>query len=126
MKQFAAIVTAALLLASRGSNLDLQNSVAAADARQSKSDAAPKLVVIVVVDQMRADYLDRYGANLKLGLRRLMKDGARFTNGAYPYLNTVTCAGHSTIGTGSFPYRHGMILNSWFDSTTGTSAVLHG
>ena len=122
MKQFAAIVAAALLVGSGGSNFDLQKSVAAADARQSKSDAAPKLVVIVVVDQMRADYLDRYGANLKLGLRRLMKDGARFTNGAYPYLNTVTCAGHSTIGTGSFPYRHGMILNSWFDSTTGTSA----
>jgi predicted AlkP superfamily pyrophosphatase or phosphodiesterase len=87
----------------------------------SPAAQAPKLVVIVVVDQMRADYLDRYGANLTQGLRRLMKEGARFTNGAYPYLNTVTCAGHTTIGTGSFPYRHGMILNSWFDPSTGTS-----
>jgi predicted AlkP superfamily pyrophosphatase or phosphodiesterase len=90
-------------------------------ASASQSAPAPKLVVIVVVDQMRADYLDRYGSNLTQGLRRLMKEGARFTNGAYPYSNTVTCAGHTTIGTGSFPYRHGMILNSWFDPSTGTS-----
>ena len=42
---------------------------------------APKLVVLMVVDQMRADYLDRYGSNLTQGLRRLIKEGARFTNG---------------------------------------------
>ena len=126
MKKFTTLVFAVLLLAS----LDLQRTNAAA-APQSppsraqrdagKTDAPPKLVVIVVVDQMRADYLDRYGANLKSGLRRLMTDGARFINGAYPYMNTVTCAGHTTIGTGSFPYRHGMILNAWFDPATGTS-----
>jgi predicted AlkP superfamily pyrophosphatase or phosphodiesterase len=81
----------------------------------------PRLVVLVVVDQLRADYLDRYGANFKGGLRRLIDDGARFTNAAYPYLNTVTCAGHSTIGTGSLPYRHGMILNGWYDRATRTS-----
>src|SRR5262245_60647042 len=74
--------------------------------------APPKLVVILVVDQMRADYLDWYGAHFTAGLKRLMTDGARFTHAAYPYLNTITCAGHSTIGTGTFPYRHGMILNN--------------
>lgn len=83
--------------------------------------AAPKLVVVLVVDQMRADYLERYGSRFNGGLARLMKEGAWFTRAAYPYLNTVTCAGHSTIGTGTFPYRHGMILNAWFDRTTGTS-----
>jgi hypothetical protein len=81
----------------------------------------PKLVVILVVDQMRADYLVRFGANFNAGLRRLLTDGAWFTEAAYPYLNTVTCPGHSTIGTGSFPYRHGMILNNWFDVATGRS-----
>jgi predicted AlkP superfamily pyrophosphatase or phosphodiesterase len=118
MKKFAAILTAVFLLLGA---LDPLKTSAVADVARSRADDAPKLVVIVVVDQMRADYLDRYGANLKLGLRRLMKDGARFVNGAYPYLNTVTCAGHSTIGTGSFPYRHGMILNAWLDPSTGTS-----
>ena len=83
--------------------------------------APPKLVVILVVDQMRADYLTRYAANYSKGLARLTRDGAWFTDAAYPYLNTITCAGHSTIGTGTFPYRHGMILNNWFDPKTGKS-----
>jgi type I phosphodiesterase/nucleotide pyrophosphatase len=82
---------------------------------------APKLVVILVVDQMRGDYLERYGSRFTGGLARLMKDGAWFVNAAYPYLNTVTCTGHSTIGTGTFPYHHGMILNSWLDRKTGSS-----
>jgi predicted AlkP superfamily pyrophosphatase or phosphodiesterase len=81
----------------------------------------PKLVVVIVVDQMRADYLQRYSGGFTGGLRRLMREGAWFTNAAYPYLNTVTCAGHSTIGTGTFPYHHGMILNSWLDRQTGKS-----
>jgi predicted AlkP superfamily pyrophosphatase or phosphodiesterase len=81
----------------------------------------PKLVVVLVVDQMRADYLQKYGGGFTGGLRRLTRDGAWFTNAAYPYLNTVTCAGHSTIGTGTFPYHHGMILNGWLDRQTGKS-----
>ena len=83
--------------------------------------AAPKLVVLLVVDQMRGDYVDWYGAHFSAGLGRLAQKGARFTRAAYPYLNTITCAGHSTIGTGTFPYRHGMILNSWLDRQTGKS-----
>jgi predicted AlkP superfamily pyrophosphatase or phosphodiesterase len=83
--------------------------------------APPKLVVILVVDQMRADYLEWYGGRFTAGFRRLVRDGAVFTRGAYPYLNTITCAGHATIGTGTFPYRHGMILNNWFDPVTGQS-----
>ena len=70
---------------------------------------------------MRGDYLDWYGANFTAGFKRLTQDGARFVRGAYPYLNTITCAGHATIGTGSFPYRHGMILNNWYDPKTGKS-----
>jgi len=81
----------------------------------------PRLVVLLVVDQLRASYLTEYDSHLTAGLRRLMRDGAWFTNGAYPYLNTVTCSGHSTIGTGAFPYRHGMILNAWLDRETGRS-----
>lgn len=79
----------------------------------------PKLVVILVADQMRADYLERYSGKFTGGLRRLMDKGAWFQRAAYPYLNTITCAGHSTIGTGTFPYQHGMILNTWFDRKTG-------
>jgi predicted AlkP superfamily pyrophosphatase or phosphodiesterase len=81
--------------------------------------ARAKLMVLIVVDQMRADYLERYGMRFTGGLRRLMREGAWFTNAAYPYLNTVTCAGHSTIGTGMLPFHHGMIMNSWLDRSTG-------
>lgn len=81
----------------------------------------PKLIVILVIDQMRTDYLQWYASNYSAGLARLIRDGAWFIDAAYPYLNTVTCAGHATIGTGTFPYRHGMILNNWFDPKTGKS-----
>jgi len=88
-------------------------------ATQSRETSEPKLVVILVADQMRADYLERYSGKFTGGLRRLMDKGAWFQRAAYPYLNTITCAGHSTIGTGTFPYQHGMILNTWFDRKTG-------
>ena len=79
------------------------------------------LIVVLVVDQLRTDYLERYGSHFTGGLRRIMDEGAWFTNAAYPYLNTVTCAGHSTIGTGALPYRHGMVLNAWWDREAGRS-----
>ena len=76
---------------------------------------APRLVVVLVIDQFRADYIETYGSHWTGGLRRLLDEGAWFTEAAYPYYNTVTCAGHSTISTGSFPATHGMIANSWWD-----------
>jgi hypothetical protein len=87
--------------------------------RTAQVAGEPKLVVILVADQMRADYLERYSGKFTGGLRRLMQEGAWFQRAAYPYLNTITCAGHSTIGTGTFPYQHGMFLNTWFDRQTG-------
>src|SRR4051794_9389316 len=79
----------------------------------------PKLVVFIAVDQMRADYLERYADLYDKGLRRLTHDGAWFKRAAYPYLNTITCAGHSTLGTGTFPYKHDMVLNQWYDRASG-------
>lgn len=93
---------------------------------QPQPAAAPTLIVVLVVDQMRADYLERYADRFNGGLRRLMTDGAWFQRAAYPYLNTVTCAGHSTIGTGSLPYRHGMVLNEWYDRSAGKSVGCTG
>lgn len=78
-----------------------------------------RLLVIVVVDQMRADYLERYRALYKGGLARLLDEGAVFEHAAYPYLNTVTCAGHATIGTGAFPSTHGIIMNEWWNRERG-------
>jgi predicted AlkP superfamily pyrophosphatase or phosphodiesterase len=83
--------------------------------------APPKLVVLLAVDQLRGDYLELYGGGFTAGLKRLTSEGAWFTRAAFPYLNTVTCAGHATIGTGTLPYRHGMILNQLYDRAAGTS-----
>jgi predicted AlkP superfamily pyrophosphatase or phosphodiesterase len=79
------------------------------------SAVPPKLAVIVVVDQMRADYIDRFQGDWTGGLKRLVKDGAWFRNAAYPYLHTVTCPGHATISTGAFPHVHGIPANQWWD-----------
>lgn len=83
-------------------------------ARQAGSAGRPSLLVLVVVDQMRAEYLTRYSAPWTGGLRRLVDEGARYEQTFYPYLNTVTCVGHATLGTGAWPKTHGIILNQWF------------
>jgi predicted AlkP superfamily pyrophosphatase or phosphodiesterase len=79
---------------------------------------APKAIVLLVVDQMRADYVDWYGGTWTQGLRRLFDKGAWLRNARYPYLNTTTCPGHFTITTGAYPHKHGMILNTWYDRAT--------
>ena len=84
-------------------------------APQAAPGAPPKLAVIIVVDQMRADYVDRFNAEWTGGLKRMVTQGAWFQQAAYPYLTTVTCAGHATIATGSFPHLHGIIQNAWWD-----------
>ena len=81
----------------------------AADAR------TPGLIVLLVVDQFRADYIDRFGHQWSSGLRRLTLEGARFRQVHYPFYNTVTCAGHATISTGTMPSTHGMVKNDWWD-----------
>ena len=85
------------------------------------SAESPKLLVLLVVDQFRADYVETYGGQWSGGLRRLIDNGAWFTEAAYPYLNTVTCAGHATIATGAYPSTHGMISNSWWDRALSQS-----
>ena len=85
---------------------------------QAAPAAAPKLIVVVTVDQFRADYVDRFQHHWTKGLRRLVDRGAWFRQAAYTYLSTVTCAGHATIATGSVPATHGMILNAWWDRKT--------
>src|SRR5262245_44427425 len=76
---------------------------------------APRLIVLMVVDQFRADYVEKFQRQWTGGLRRLLTDGARFRDAAYPYFNTVTCPGHATVSTGAYPSSTGMILNVWWD-----------
>ena len=59
--------------------------------------ARPRLIVLIVVDQLRADYIDLYGQHWTGGLRRLLTNGAVFPKATYPYAITRTCAGHGSI-----------------------------
>src|SRR5712692_216802 len=83
--------------------------------KASQAPANPKLVVLLVVDQMRADYVDKFLGQWTGGLKRLLEEGAWFRDAAYPYAATETCVGHATISTGAFPATHGMVANAWWD-----------
>lgn len=87
--------------------------------------AKPKLVVILVLDQMRGDYLDRYRDDFKTpnGFNLFLKKGAHFTDCYYDYANTHTAPGHSTIGTGAYTDGHGIQANQWWDFTRSTDHV---
>ena len=78
---------------------------------------APKLVVGIVVDQMRWDYLYRYKNRFgNGGFKRLMNEGFNCQNTFVPYIPTVTAAGHTCIYTGSVPNIHGIVGNNWFEA----------
>ena len=77
----------------------------------------PKLVIELVFDQFRGDYLDRYRADFKAknGWNLFLKQGAHYTDCYYEYANLITAAGHSTIGTGAYTDGHGIGLNEWWE-----------
>lgn len=80
------------------------------------SSSQPKLVVGVVIDQMRWDYLYKFQKNYSSGgFRRLLGEGYSFDNTLIPYTPTYTAAGHTCIYTGSVPAVHGIMGNNWFD-----------
>ena len=79
----------------------------------------PKLIVNIVVSQMRYDYLDRFGDNFgENGFRLFMREGVSFTNARHNYMMTNTPAGLATIATGANPSGHGVISTNWIDYTT--------
>jgi predicted AlkP superfamily pyrophosphatase or phosphodiesterase len=76
----------------------------------------PKLVVIIVIDQFRGDYLERYHDQFgDAGFRLLLDHGAYFPNCNYNYANTRTAPGHSTLFTGAYSNGHGIAANEWWD-----------
>ena len=82
----------------------------------SAYNARPKLVVIIVIDQFRGDYLERYRDQFGDGGFRVFLDrGAYFTDCNYDYANTRTAPGHATLFTGSYTSGHGIVANEWWD-----------
>ena len=97
--------------------------LAVTSACQRTSEAAqmdpPTLAVLLVVDQLRADLLDRYDAVFTGGFRRLLDEGYRFTNATHDHGVTTTGPGHTTLATGVYPTRHGIVGNSWSEFSEG-------
>ncbi|HJR09765.1 MAG TPA: alkaline phosphatase family protein [Pyrinomonadaceae bacterium] len=83
--------------------------------------ARPRLVLVIVVDQFRADYLERFGDLFATtgGLRRLMTNGAQWTNANYDHMPTYTAPGHATVMTGAWPAETGIVANDWYDREVG-------
>ena len=78
--------------------------------------SAPKLVVGIVVDQMRYDYLTRFKSRFQRnGFNRLMREGFNAKNNHFNYIPTYTAPGHASIYTGTSPMNHGIIGNNWYD-----------
>ena len=76
----------------------------------------PRLVVVIVIDQFRGDYLERYRDQFgDAGFRMLLDHGAYFPNCNYNYANTRTAPGHSTLFTGAYTNGHGIVANEWWD-----------
>ena len=87
----------------------------AAPSRHGGAYKKPKLVLAIVVDQFRYDYLTRFQADYNSGLATLTSRGAVFTNAHFEHFPTVTAVGHSTILSGATPSLSGIVGNEWYD-----------
>lgn len=104
------VVGAALVLLSSG--------VAAAQAPSRR----PRLVVVIVIDQFRPDYLNRFRPHFgNGGFRLLLQKGAWFSEARHQHAATLTCPGHAAVLTGSHPDVNGIISNVWYDAATHRS-----
>jgi predicted AlkP superfamily pyrophosphatase or phosphodiesterase len=81
---------------------------------------APRLVLQITIDGLRADLLDRYAANFgRGGFNYLRKKGVEYSNAHYLHANTETIVGHTTLATGATPAVHGMVGNVWYHADSG-------
>ena len=86
-------------------------------------NARPRVAVLIVVDQMRADYLQRYADRFHDGFKRLVEHGAVFSEARYPYASTKTAEGHALMLSGWSPSGSGIIGDSWYDRAAKAAVV---
>ncbi|HEX4899517.1 MAG TPA: alkaline phosphatase family protein, partial [Pyrinomonadaceae bacterium] len=89
-------------------------------AQINASHNRPRLVLLIVADQFRYDYLERFGDLFgEKGLKRLMREGASWVEANYDHFPTYTAPGHATLLTGAYPAANGIVGNDWPDRETG-------
>lgn len=102
--------------------LDAQAQKKSKDEQNSNLKTSPKLVVGIVVDQMRYDYLTRFWNHFdEGGFKRLVNEGYNCKNNHFNYAPTSTGPGHASVYTGATPATHGVIGNNWYDKEVGIS-----
>src|SRR5687768_2468669 len=89
----------------------------------SSAPQRPRLVVMVVVDQLRPAYFDRYGDLFTGGFRRLLDQGRVYVNASHDHAVTETAVGHASLTTGVHPMRHGIVANEWGEYTPAAGWV---
>lgn len=90
------------------------------DPGETRRQEAPRLAVLLVVDQLRADLLDRYADVFTGGLARLREGGFHFRHTTHDHAITLTAPGHATLSTGTLPWKHGVVANAWFKQDGGS------
>ncbi len=118
------ILVSLLLAVSLLSGQQQQQAQSAAAAAASTAPARkPKLVVGIIIDQFRYDYLNRFQKEYTGAFARFFRQGAVFTNAHYEHFPTVTAIGHSTFMSGATPSISGIIGNTWWDDATGKTVT---
>ncbi|WP_394758987.1 alkaline phosphatase PafA [Flavobacterium sp.] len=100
--------------------ISLSTSTQAQKTQKEVQTQRPKLVIGIVVDQMKMEYLYRFYDDFSSnGFKRLMNNGYTFQNMHYNYMPTYTAPGHASIYTGTTPAMHGIVSNEWFSRSSG-------
>ena len=93
---------------------------ASQSANQASQNPRPRLVLLIVVDQFRYDYLNRFGDLFgSRGIGRLMRAGASWTEANFDHVPTFTAPGHAVFMTGASPSQTGIVANEWYERETG-------
>src|SRR4029453_8012542 len=82
-----------------------------------------RLVLLIAADQFRYDYLTRFRSDFTGGFKKLLTDGAVFTDAYLEHYPTVTAIGHATMLSGATPSVSGIIGNDWFDRESGKTVA---
>lgn len=99
----------------RGMRLPLVLGLLLSSSLLAWSQDHPKLIVVVIVDQMRADYLERFAPYETGGFHQFATKGADFLNANYEHSPTETCVGHAVLISGRNPAHTGIVANEWYD-----------
>ncbi|BAO74830.1 alkaline phosphatase PafA [Winogradskyella sp. PG-2] len=125
MKKCYTLITFLLLFSACGSQNE--TILATEQTNTIETNSKPKLVIGIVVDQMRYDYLTRFESKYgEGGFKRMMREGFNCKNNHFNYIPTYTGPGHASVYTGTTPKYHGIISNNWYDKETKETVYCAG